>query len=415
MKDDITPKRAHSGSTHTKTSNERNPRTLPEPQFEEPSIHEVEDKVIPPDNPSSTKKIVSIMKAPKHFWNRKNKKQKLLLTAGIGLGLVLSIGGLLYVFWPSPPPPEPAPVAVVEETPQPPPEPETATSPLTGLEVEPALAKRPVTGVIIENSPEARPQSGLSKAGIVFESRVEGGITRFLALYQEQSPEKIGPIRSVRRNHIDFLLGFDAAIAHVGGSGQALARIRNENVKDLDQFQNPEAYARSNARYAPHNMYSSREKLLQVHEKKGYTSSSYDSFVRKTPKPLKTPDVTSINASISSPLYNSRFEYDKATNSYKRFLAGAPHIDELTNTQIQPDVVIALVADYRRDGIYSAYTTTGSNSAYIFQDGTVTKGIWEKPTTTSNFRFGDANGLPIGINPGKTWIVLVRQGNEIRY
>lgn len=412
MKDDITSKKTRpTGRTYAHEHEDGRDRDAYTPR--DTPIETVEDAISPPPETASINRIKKYLKNVKHSWQSKPKKQKLIIGGAVALGLLISIGGLTYALWPQPEP-APEPVEVVEEAPEPP-EPTTVPSPLTGLEVKPEQAKLPVTGVIIENSPEARPQSGLGEAGIVFESMVEGSITRFLALYQEQQPENLGPIRSVRRNHIDWLLGFDAAIAHVGGSGVALSRIRNEGVKDLDQFQNPEAYARSNARYAPHNMYSSRANLLQVHKKRGYTSSDYQSLVRKAPNPKKAPDVTKIDMSISSPLYNPSFIYDPATNSYKRLLAGVPHIDELSNKQIQPDVVIVLVASYRRDGIYSVYDTIGSNTAYIFQDGGVTKGIWEKPTKKDNYRFGDANGLPIGLNPGKTWITLVKQESEVRY
>lgn len=415
MKDDITPKRKRpTGRTYAHEPEQGDSRDSH--ALRDDPIETVEDAISPPPEALHGKRAKNYLGKIKQLWQSKPRKQKIIIGGAIGLGLLLSIGGLTYALWPrSDPTPEPVEVAQeVAEEPEPP-EPITVPSPLTGLDVDPELAELPVTGVIIENSPEARPQSGLGEAGVVFESMVEGSITRFLALYQEQQPENLGPIRSVRRNHIDWILGFDAAIAHVGGSGVALSRIKNEGVKDLDQFQNSEAYARSNARYAPHNMYSNRANLLQVHEKRGYTSSDYQSLVRKAPEPKETPDVTKIDMSISSPLYNPSFIYDSDTNSYKRLLAGVPHIDELSNKQIQSDVVIALVANYRRDGIYSVYDTIGSNTAYIFQDGSVTKGIWEKPTKKDNYRFGDVNGLPIGINPGKTWIVLVRQESEVRY
>jgi hypothetical protein len=74
----------------------------------------------------------------------------------------------------------------------------TVASPLTGLQVDPALAGRPVTGIMIENSVFARPQSGLQAAGVVYEAIAEGGITRFMALFQDSTPQYIGPVRSHR-------------------------------------------------------------------------------------------------------------------------------------------------------------------------------------------------------------------------
>ena len=349
-------------------------------------------------------KIISI-------WRRLSRKQQIGLLAGSAtVVIILSVGLLALLLGPNDT--SEAPV-IVEAEPVTLPEPQIVTSNLTGLPVDPELAKLPVTAVTIENSPEARPQAGLQEAGVVFEARVEGNITRFLALYQEEQPELIGPIRSARRNHIDWVLGFDAAFAHVGGSPFALQRIRDQNVKDLDQMRNPEGFQRRSTRFAPHNMYSSRAQLLQLHEKLGFTNSDYDSLVRKTPEPSETPDAQTVDVSMSTPQYNVRFVYDPEANAYKRFMGGVPHIDEATNEQIMVDVVVVIITDYRRSGIYSAYRGNGSGSAFIFQDGTVVEGSWEKPNRNSNFRFGDAHGAPLGLNPGKTWFTYATEKSDI--
>src|SRR3989344_4870304 len=128
-----------------------------------------------------------------------------------------------------------------------PPKPVTIASPLTGLQVAPELAQRPVTAIMIENSLDARPQSGIQEAGVVFEAIAEGGITRFISLYQEAQPTYIGPVRSLRPYYIDWAVPFDASIAHIGGSPDALAQIRNGG-KDLDQFFNSGSYSRISSR-----------------------------------------------------------------------------------------------------------------------------------------------------------------------
>jgi hypothetical protein len=104
---------------------------------------------------------------------------------------------------------------------------------------------------MIENSPDARPQSGLQDAGVVVEAIAEGGITRFLTLFQESQPQYIGPVRSLRPYYIDFAAPFQAGIAHVGGSPEALSRVRNGSYRDLDQFFNSAYFSRISARPAP--------------------------------------------------------------------------------------------------------------------------------------------------------------------
>ncbi len=93
-------------------------------------------------------------------------------------------------------------VEVEEEVPQ------TVASPLSGVEVDPSVASRQITSVMIENSGEARPQSGLLEADVVFEAIAEGGVTRFLALYQAGAPQAIGPIRSARPYYVDWAATF---------------------------------------------------------------------------------------------------------------------------------------------------------------------------------------------------------------
>ncbi len=374
------------------------------------SVHGMVD-VPPMKKGAALKWLRHPVQSIKDYWDKADRRKK-IITIAVLAGLVVGGGGVgAYLLLSNEPEPEPAPIIIEPE--EVPPEPTTVPSPLTGVEIEPELAELPVTAVIIENSPDARPQSGLYDAGVVFEAMVEGSITRFLALYQEQQPEQIGPIRSLRRNHIDWLSGFDAAVAHVGGSPVALSRVNSQNVKSLTQFNNPEAYRRTNTRFAPHNMYSSRQALLDVHKKRGYTSSNFSGFVRKTPSPATTPEATEVSVAISGPLYNVRFAYDKKTNSYLRFMGGVAHVDEQSNEQINPDVFIVMVANYSRDGIYSVYESIGSNTAFIFQDGKVIKGTWEKRKRTENIRFGDENGAPIGLNPGQTWITLATNENQV--
>lgn len=293
-------------------------------------------------------------------------------------------------------------------------------SPLTGEVVTAEQAKLPVTGVMIENSPDARPQSGLDSAGVVFEAVAEGGITRFLALFQESQPDYIGPVRSVRPYYIDWAVGFDAAIAHVGGSPEALSKMSSVGAKDLDQFANGNAYTRINSRSSPHNVYTSLASLLSIETNKGYTTSNFTPWERKVAAPSSAPNATSINLEISSALYNSHYDYDQTTNKYKRSEGGAAHMQLDKNgqkSQIKADVVIAMAIgkSLESDGIHTIYTTISSGQALIFQDGTATAATWRKTGITSQIAFTDQSGNTIKLNPGKTWITAVDAIGRVTY
>lgn len=342
-----------------------------------------------------------------------DRKQKIILGSVLGGLLITSIGIWWFVLRAGPAPPPPV-VAKEEPAPEPP-KPTVYHSQLTGLEVSKEQSELPVTGVMIENSPDARPQSSLYDAGVVFEAIAEGGITRFLVLFQEAKPTYIGPVRSVRPYYLDFLGAFDAPIAHAGGSGQALAEIRAQGIKDLDQFANSGAYQRVSNRFAPHNLYTSRDQLLNLQTSKGWGTSSFTGFTRKEEKKSDTPTAKSIDFSISAFLYNPHFDYDTATNSYLRSEGGKQHVDEKAGKQINPKVVVALVMSHHYEGIYSVYGATGSGKAYFFQDGTVTVGTWEKPDRKTQFTFKDANGAVQGLNPGQTWVSIVASADAVTY
>ncbi len=320
--------------------------------------------------------------------------------------------------------------------------PKTVPSTLSGLPVDPAVNQRPVTAVMIENSPDARPQAGLGQASVVFEAIAEGGITRFLALYQDTAPDNIGPVRSARPYYIEWVLGFDAAYAHVGGSPEALNDVRDWGVHDLDQFANGGSYHRISEREAPHNVYTSIASLNQLETAKGYTSSSFSGFARKpaataakptttkspssksksakqptTPATPALPSAKSIGLAISGSLYNVHYDYSAATNSYARSEGGAAHIDVNTTAQISPAVVIALVMPYglQSDGHHSDYQTIGSGTAYVFQDGTVSIGQWTKANDKSQFTFTGSDGKPLLLNPGQTWLTALSNTAAISY
>ena len=347
-------------------------------------------------------------------WFRLSKRNKILIAAA-SLLLIGGSASAAAIFWPKPPPP-PKPVPVVVKKVEPP-KPTTEASHLTGLQVGFDINKLPVTGVMIENSPDARPQSGLVDAGVVFEAVAEGGITRFLALFQDTKPGYVGPVRSARPYYIRYLLGFDANYAHAGGSPVAIADIASLSVKDMDQFYNGGSYDRVSNRYAPHNLYTSIDRLLALGASKGYTSSTYTPIARKAEKKIDTPAASAIDIAISSSFYNVHYTYDTANNSYLRSEGGQAHTDEKSGKQINPKVVAVVVTDKGTDpdGIHSVYRTSGSGQAFIFQDGDVIKGTWSKPDDRSQIQFKNAAGEEQKLNAGQTWITLVGDSSAVTF
>lgn len=296
------------------------------------------------------------------------------------------------------------------QKPAPKPKPVIYYSPLTGKIVNNEDdTKMAVTGIMIENSPDARPQSGLKDSGIVFEAIAEGGITRFLVLYQQEKPQLIGPVRSLRLYDADWAAAFDCSIGHIGGSARALAEVRNGNYRDIDQFFNSKYYWRASDRYSPHNVYTSFEKIDALNSSKGYTTSNFTGFERIDGKASETPNATEINVTISSFLYNSIYYYNSISNSYERHQGGAPHLDR-EQGQISPNVIIVMKVDENtvlEDGYRENITTIGSGEAVIFQNGTVINATWNKESKTSQIFFTDTEGRVIPLVRGQTWITAI--------
>lgn len=385
--------------------------TAPEDNHEQSSQHLHRPQTVP-----------KLLMPGNHLWYLKHWLSERLSKRQIIFGSIIFVAlfgaGLAFVLSnrtaPNTPPPPPKAVTVK-------PAPIPIYSPLTGMPVSASDAKRPVTAVMIENSDFARPQSGLGQAGVVFEALTEGGITRFMALYQEAQPSNIGPIRSLRPYFLQWALGFDAAVAHVGGSPLALADVKSWGSKDLNEFYYGASFHRINTRQAPHNMYTSMAALNGIETRNGWTTSNFTGFPRKKDSPSKTPNATAIDMNPSYADYAVHYTYNPTDNSYLRSEGGAAHMDANTGTQIQPKVVIAMIVPWTRGPLdatgayYSNYQVIGSGTVYIFQDGTVTTGTWSKAGNTDQIQFVDANNNPIKLNRGQTWITALASSSEVSY
>lgn len=373
-----------------------------------------------PEIPKPGAKIPKVRLAKvRHHWYNFSKAEKVMALGGLLLIILGLISCSLYVAGYKEPPVVRAIIPIKKKVA--PPKPTTVAAPLTGMQIDPALAKRPVTAIMIENSLDARPQSGLQDAGVVFEAIAEGGITRFVALFQDTRPAYIGPVRSLRPYYIDFATPFDAGIAHVGGSPEALSQIRSGG-KDLDQFFNSGSYWRQPTRAAPHNVYTSFDRLDGLNQRKGYTASVVKSWQHKDESPLKVPTAKSINLAISSFNYNVHYDYDAASNAYLRSEGGKPHNSTSSPTdkvgqRLKPKVVIALVMGYglEADNHHSEYQVNGSGKMYVFQDGGVTTGTWSKADRTSQFDFKDDSGQAIKLDPGQAWVTVVSDASKVSY
>lgn len=280
-------------------------------------------------------------------------------------------------------------------------------SPLDGTQVDSVAATTaPVTAIMIENSPDARPQSGLKESQVVYEAIAEGGITRFLCLYQQAKPQIIGPVRSLRMYYLDWAAPYQASIVHVGGSLYSLRDVQNGQYRNIDIENHNGASWRARDRAAPHNVYTKFESLDTLNANLGYTKSEFTSFVRADSRVADNKNATSIDVAISSATYNSHYDYDPVLNTYRRSQGGEPHTDR-EQGQITPSVIVVLqvtMSLVMEDGWRQDITSTGNGQAYVFQNGTVLSANWSKADRLSPLKITDQNGIDLALNRGQTWI-----------
>jgi hypothetical protein len=296
---------------------------------------------------------------------------------------------------------------------------------LSGTLVEPGKENLHLLAVMIENHPQARPQSGLGQAELVFEAIAEGGITRFMAVYQDPTiPVKVGPIRSARTFYVDFATELDAFYAHVGGSVPALDQISRTGVLDLNQFSvGSAAFERDFSRKVAleHTMYSSTDRLWNyaTETKKWSKTGDYPVWTFKDDLERgMRPTKQTVVVNVSDPGYAVSWGYDPETNLYGRTMAGSVHSDANTNKQIMAKNIILQTVG--RNSLVAGgktiwdYQVTGTGKAVIIQNGTSIQATWKKEGT-GRTRYYDASGTEIAMVSGTTWVHLTHDDSQVSY
>lgn len=273
---------------------------------------------------------------------------------------------------------------------------------------------KPVMAVI-ENSPPARPQLGLQTADVVYEFPVEGVDTRFVCVFSDKVPEQILPVRSGRAPFLYVQAEWDAMFMHFGGSGSGnetslpytfYGNSLHGSIKiDLEGITigyKSGMFKRVDTAAAPHNVMAN-----PLMAQKSYT---YD------PKPLDWlfdasayyPGEVASEVSIPFTTRNSTFltyVYDSTSDTYLRSMGGKPFIAGETGQQLKVKNLIVQHANYTiQGGNYKDWQMVGSGKAEYYIGGMLIRGTWSKASPTAPTLFVDAQGKPIVLKPGNTWI-----------
>ena len=284
--------------------------------------------------------------------------------------------------------------------------------PLTGLQDE-GVGTWAVLMVKIDNHDRARPQAGINSADVVFEEIVEGGLTRFAALFHSQQTELLGPIRSVRTSDFNLLRNLNRPLFANSGGNEAVLRLLQEiDYVDVSSNAAIGAYKRVEERPSPHNLFSDTESLRAVGTSRGEGGPPPTMFLREVADDvLAAPSdpVRGLNIDYGSTVVQYRWNQD---TKWVRNQNGTPHLDS-DGVAVAPDVVIVQVVSYgrsRADGRSPEAVLLGEGKALVFFDGKVTEGFWRRTNAEEMTQYFDRDGQTIAMPSGRIWVALPRVG-----
>lgn len=293
--------------------------------------------------------------------------------------------------------------------------PDLSVNPLTGvaeLKDSTKANQRPVA-IMVNNVDVAQSrQTGLSDADIIYETEVEGGITRLMAVYQDISDlDKIGTVRSARYPYVDLALGHNAVYIHCGQDPTYCA----PHLKDIDHLSidtNSKGAKRiANGLKSEHTLYAIAGDLWEsINESFDTSVSSVSPWVNFTDKALSLDGGNATSVSVPFPAATTNFTYDATSGLYTRLSGGTVLSDYYTGETTQVKNVFILLTSISNypDGKHRKVALESGDGYYI-TNGTVQFIKWSKGSATNGFTFTDTNGAEIEVSAGNSWVCIANK------
>lgn len=309
--------------------------------------------------------------------------------------------------------------------PAPSPSPSLVPGPLDGLPVTAAAAALHPIAVMVDDLAAARPQSGFSAASVVWQAPAEGGIPRYMMVFQSQTPAAVGPVRSARDYYIAWAAEWRAVYVHAGGSPQALqtlaAKGNGQLVYNADDFRYEGRYLwRVTTRYPPHNLYTDGRHLRQLAKVVHAPNTPLAPAWQFAPDAALADRPAGGSISVAYPYNRITYRYDQASNTYRRSVTGETvEKDAGTGTPVAPKNVIVMLMHFGplndghpQKGRLEA-TVVGSGPAWISTNGLTIKGTWRKTSLTAPTRFFGPGGTPVTLTAGQTFVQVLPVGSAV--
>ena len=300
-------------------------------------------------------------------------------------------------------------------------------NPLTGEAVEKDMAANRPYCVMINNHPDARPCAGLSKAAMVYEVVVEGGITRIMGVFNDIDGITLGSIRSCRPYYLSIAQSYDAIYVHAGGSDQGYSDIKSMGIDNIDGVRGSRAgeansYYRDSNRKSlgvniEHTLFASGEKLADF-ARNNYTMTHGSGFDTTyglifSPDAVSQCDKGATQLSVAySGWYSSVLKYNAENGCYNLFMSDKEYVDDVEtgnssdNVSIDfANVIILDAATKSIDGYgRQAMELTGSGNGYFCCGGKYVEIKWERADRSDNFHYTLTDGTPLALSVGKTYV-----------
>jgi len=295
--------------------------------------------------------------------------------------------------------------------------PPIALTPLTGELVEPGALTAPSLAAKVDNHPDARPQQGLERTDLVFEELVEGGLTRYVAVWHSDVPAEIGPIRSIRPMDPDIVSPLGGIIAYSGGQYRFVVMMQDTNVYNAihGQDDTDDLMFRQRGRPGPHDVIVKAPELIARHLDLAAPAQQFGF----------SPDLTSASAVVSgTPVQTISLRFgaasapswawDEARGVWARSQNDTPDLD-LAGVPYSAVNVIVLRVPVTVSQSIPKTELIGSGEACVSTGGKTLCGTWSKDSRTSPIRLLDGTGTVLQLAPGNSWIELVPLAGSATY
>ncbi len=279
-------------------------------------------------------------------------------------------------------------------------------APLTGLADPTGIAQtRSLVSIKIDNDTYiSRPQTGIDQADIVWDEVVEGEATRFLAMFQSQTPDVVGPVRSVRRTDPLIVWPYGGIFAYSGGAKYAVDAISLAPVKRVDESAAGSAMFRDSSRKPPHNLYAHPAQLFTLG---GVPAPPPPVFDYAKPSAV-TPGVRVVSVHLGfAGQWAPTYTWEPGNGVWLRSTNAGPFVVK-SGKQIAPQNVVVLSVVYAGGvGVIGAEAQlVGRGPAKVFTNGREIDGAWVRAAKTDRIALIGADGKPILLTPGQTWVEL---------